>query len=124
MPIGNVFRTLLLGLNLSEAGCKDGSPIPAGSLAGFGGPLLTLAIQSVAFLLLIVWLEGGMPRPCLGRTKAVPPRVGDVELTTMRPPADRADGVVGEATRAESAPSDLLRALHVSKTFGSNKGGR
>ncbi|KAM4057232.1 ABC transporter [Hirsutella rhossiliensis] len=101
MPIGNVFRTLLLGLNLMEAGCKDGRRVPVGSLHGFGGPLLYLSIQA----------------------NAIPQRDEDMELNTMHSSAGGQvkDSVTGEVTRAENAGSDLLRALHVSKSFGSNK---
>lgn len=122
MPIGNVFRTLLLGMNLMDAGCRDGMPEPVASLNGFGGPLLYLFIQVIALLLLLIWLEGGMPRMFSARA---PPQRGEeaFELNTMHPSAggQKKDGVTVETTRAEKATEDLVQALHVSKSFGSNR---
>ncbi|KJZ74970.1 hypothetical protein HIM_05701 [Hirsutella minnesotensis 3608] len=122
MPIGNVFRTLLLGLNLMGAGCKDGQPVPAGSLNGFGGPLLYLSLEIVVLLLVLIWLEGGMPRMVCAKARPIPRQNEDVELHVMQSTDKQGkEGVAGEVTRTETACSDLYRALHVSKAFGSNR---
>ncbi|TWU74014.1 hypothetical protein ED733_000613 [Metarhizium rileyi] len=124
LPIGNIFRTLLVGLNLMEAGCKDGKPVSAGAINGFGGPLLYLVLQIIALLLIITWLEGGFPAIRLGR-QSRGPRHGfsDVELANMSLTEARQgnDAVSMEASRAAGTETDLLRVLGASKYFGTNK---
>lgn len=120
LPIGNIFRTILIGFNMMEAGCQGGKPLLLTSINGFGGPILYLLIQVLA--LLIIWLEGNMLRLHLGKPNAIKQRHADVELSDMGLCNGQArHGVTGEVGRAERADSDLLRALHISKTFGTNR---
>ncbi|PHH90481.1 hypothetical protein CDD83_3548 [Cordyceps sp. RAO-2017] len=122
-PIGNLFRTLLIGFNMMEAGCKGGQPPPLGSMHGFGGPIFYLFLQICALLLLIIWLEGGLPKLHLfGKGKPGPCNAQDFEMNSFSQGAGQARSMVAiEAARAEKAGSDLLRVLHVSKTFGTNR---
>ncbi|KAH0602121.1 hypothetical protein MHUMG1_01000 [Metarhizium humberi] len=125
LPIGNIFRTLLVGLNLKEAGCKDGRPVEVGTIYSFGGPLLYLFLQIFALLIIITWLEGGFPSLGSWRYSRVsnPHRFSDVELADISAYEAQlgSDPVSEEASRAERTETDLLRVLHASKHFGSNK---
>lgn len=112
LPIGNVFRAMLIGLNVLEIGCKDGAPTPPASIYAFGGPILYLCLQVVVLLVVIVWIEGDV---ALFRRCSRPARTVDTEKTPSASPE-----VQAETSRAETTDSDLLRVLHVTKTFGPN----
>ena len=114
LPIGNVFRALLIGLNVLEVGCKNGEPTPPASIYAYGGPILYLVLQVIALLLIIVWIEGDI---ALFRRKGHTA----VAIDTEKDSTTISDEVKGEGIRVENAETDLLRALHLSKSFGSNK---
>jgi len=116
LPAGNVFRALLLGMNVMQVGCRDGRPISPGSIYAYGGPILYLVLQAVALLLLVIWVEGDI---ALCRRKGAPTaRSNDAEKPAA---AARSDQAESEASRVENTETDLLRVLHVSKSFGHNK---
>ncbi|UNI24988.1 hypothetical protein JDV02_010699 [Purpureocillium takamizusanense] len=127
LPIGNVFRSLLVGLNLMDAGCSRGNPVATSSLYGFAGPLLYLMIQVAALLLLVTVVEMGRSRSSLRWLikKSAPQvqRPTDIELAFMplSSPIILEDAVQEEKERAESSDQDSLRVLHVSKSFGTNR---
>ncbi|RDA93803.1 hypothetical protein CP533_6382 [Ophiocordyceps camponoti-saundersi (nom. inval.)] len=122
LPIGNVIRALVVSLNLMDQGCKNGKAVAGGSLDGLGGPLLYLALQTVSLLLLLIWLEAGMPRPYLTKARTGSRQDADVELSALRSPSVLSrDGVREEVARAERSESDPLRVLHINKAFGTNK---
>lgn len=110
---------------MKEAGCKDGRPVEVGTIYSFGGPLLYLFLQIFALLLIITWLEGGFPSLGSWRYSRVsnPHRFSDVELADISAYEAQlgSDPVSEEASRAERTETDLLRVLHASKHFGSNK---
>ncbi|KAL6357950.1 hypothetical protein LRP88_08129 [Fusarium phalaenopsidis] len=116
LPIGNVFRAMLIGLNVLEVGCKDGEPTPPASIYGYGGPILYLVLQIIVLLLVIIWIEGDIAlfRRKGGRSTSPFDAEKDARSAVS-------DEVKAEALRVEDSDSDLLRALHLSKTFGSNK---
>lgn len=68
----------------------------------------------IVLLLLIIWLEGDLA--FFRRTTPSSIRVVDGEKATGM----RSDEVKGEAARVEETESDLLRAIRVDKSFGSN----
>lgn len=114
LPIGNMFRALLLGLNVLQVGCKDGQNTLPGSIYAYGGPILYLVVQVAVLLLVIVWIEGDL---ALFRRKGKMTRRQDSEKDATA----LSEEVEAERVRVENSESDLLRALHVSKSFGSNK---
>jgi ATP-binding cassette, subfamily A (ABC1), member 3 len=110
-PIGNVFRALLLGLNIFVVTCQGTELIPyPGSIYAYGGPILYLCIQICFLWFLLLWLDRGS-FPTLARnyvlqdSEKMPSAGAEVEQETLR---------VG------GAESDLLRVLHVSKSYGDN----
>ncbi|KAF4469052.1 ABC transporter [Fusarium albosuccineum] len=116
LPIGNVFRAMLIGLNVLEVGCKDGEPTPPASIYGYGGPILYLVLQIIVLLLIIIWIEEDIAlfRRKGGRTTSL----ADAEKDGRGAASDE---VKAEALRVEDAESDLLRTLHLTKSFGSNR---
>lgn len=114
LPIGNVFRALLLGLNVLQVGCKDGKHIPPGSIYAYGAPILYLVIQIAVLLLIIVWIEGDI---ALFRRKGRIPQTHHPEKGI----AMKTGEVEAERARVENTETDLLRALHLDKSFGSNQ---
>lgn len=116
LPIGNVFRAMLIGLNVLEVGCKDGEPTPPASIYGYGGPILYLVLQVIVLLLIIIWIEGDI---ALFRRRGG--RSASHSDTEKHARSAASDEVKAEALRVEDSDSDLLRALHLSKTFGSNR---
>jgi ABC-type multidrug transport system fused ATPase/permease subunit len=116
LPIGNVFRAMLIGLNVLEVGCKDGEPTPPASIYGYGGPILYLVLQIIVLLLVIIWIEGDIALFRRKGSRSTSPFDAEKDARSAV-----SDEVKAEALRAEDSDSDLLRALHLSKTFGSNK---
>ncbi|KAM5356058.1 hypothetical protein ACJ41O_002704 [Fusarium nematophilum] len=116
LPIGNVFRAMLIGLNVLEVGCKDGEPTSPASIYGYGGPILYLALQVMVLLLIIIWIEGDI---ALFRSKGG--RAASPIDTEKGAHGTTSEEVKAEESRVEDAESDLLRALHLSKSFKSNK---
>jgi ABC-type multidrug transport system fused ATPase/permease subunit len=119
IPIGNVFRALLLGGNVRQVGCRDGMPTPPMSIYAYGGPILYLAIQVVALLLIIIWIEGDLAffRRKGFKAAASASTWKDSEKTGS---SARNMDVEEERQRVEEADDDLLRVLSVDKSFGSN----
>ncbi|RDA94986.1 hypothetical protein CP533_0160 [Ophiocordyceps camponoti-saundersi (nom. inval.)] len=113
LPIGNVFRALMLGLNVLQVGCSNGQPSSPGSIKAFGGPILYLIIQAAVLLLVMIWLEGDL---ALFRRR--PRSVGEKETTVTEDDKRPSQQVEVETERVEKSESDLMRALHVSKRFG------
>ncbi|RDA88905.1 hypothetical protein CP532_5458 [Ophiocordyceps camponoti-leonardi (nom. inval.)] len=118
LPIGNVFRALMLGLNVLRVGCSDGQPTSPGSINGFGGPILYLVIQAAVLLLVMIWIEGDL---ALFRRR---PRGGSSSSSNEKETPEIDDkkrpsrAVEVETERVDKSESDLMRALHVSKRFG------
>jgi ABC-type multidrug transport system fused ATPase/permease subunit len=111
-PIGNVFRALIIGLNVFIVTCQNNELIPyPGSIYAYGEPILYLCIQIISLWFLLLWLDRGsfatLPRRPLARDaeKQAAPSNPDVENETLR---------------VATSDPDLLRVLHVSKTFGTN----
>lgn len=120
MPIGNVFRSLLVGFNVQQVGCKDGVPTPPGSIYAHGGPILYLVLQVAALLLLIIWIEGDL----LFFRRKNPTRDSrasdSIPMVNLEKGASLSEEVEAEQARTERAEGDLLRILGVDKSFGSN----
>ena len=113
LPIGNVFRALLLVLNLVQVRCKNGQVTPIGSIYAFGAPILYLVLQVIALLAIIVWIEGDKALFRRGRAamQNQDPEAAVGELNA---------NVGNEGIHVDEENSDFLRAVQVSKSFKSN----
>ena len=113
LPIGNVVRAMLVGLNVYIVNCRDGQLLthPA-SIYAYGGPILYLCIQICFFFWLILWLEGNHTFWKLRREE----REGNAELEMRHVIQEVKD----ENRRVQTSESDLLRLLRLTKTFGTN----
>lgn len=113
LPIGNVFRAAMLGLNVLQVGCRDGVHTPPTSIYAYGSPILYLVIQVVVLLFLIIWIEGDLS---LFRRNGLPVVKHDDEKAG----AVRTIEVQAEKDRVEKSEDDFLRILSLDKSFGSN----
>ncbi|ERF69960.1 hypothetical protein EPUS_08771 [Endocarpon pusillum Z07020] len=112
-PSGNLLRVLLLSLNQSQLLCRDQSLVGyPGDITVYGGPILYLTLQSMAFFTFLVWYDSGYKPELLTRAKIY---VSDEEREAER----RDEEVFTEVERTENS-SDGLRVLHLTKAFGSN----
>ncbi|EGX95335.1 ABC transporter, putative [Cordyceps militaris CM01] len=114
-PIGNVFRVMLIGLNVANQGCTAAyGNKPSSAFDGYAGPIFYLFLQIVALAAFCIWLEGG-----LSLLRREIPASSDMDIE-MREPCMPGSGVAAEVLRAERDKDDMLRALHVTKRFRSN----
>jgi ATP-binding cassette, subfamily A (ABC1), member 3 len=115
-------RAALISVNLFSLLCDGNAPVSAssmGTITKFGGPILYLFVYGLVLLAILVWVDSGSIFPCrlatLRRQQIISHPEGtqglDVELNK---------DVTAEA-RSVSASDDLLRVLHVTKSFGANK---
>ncbi|OAA55687.1 ABC transporter-like protein [Cordyceps fumosorosea ARSEF 2679] len=120
-PIGNIFRVMLIGLNVANQGCTaDFTPKPSSAMTGYSGPIFYLLLQIIALAAVAIWLDGGLslsPASLIRPRKT--PSSSDMDIE-MREPSMPGSGVAAEILRAERDTADMLRALHVTKTFKSN----
>lgn len=108
-------RAALVSINLFSLLCTNGVVTQAslGGILKFGGPILYLFVECFVFFGILVYHDSG----------SVLPRW----LQFMRPPTREADSgnqgrpiekdVIEETQAVETSDTDLLRVLHVSKTF-------
>ncbi|KAK0657522.1 hypothetical protein B0T16DRAFT_386041 [Cercophora newfieldiana] len=114
-PIGNVFRAIGFGFNYARMACRDQGVMASPSdWWGYGFPITYLVIQVFIFAALLVWLDQdlsfAMFRP---RRRTDPSSESEVSSAS-----DNATGVEKELARVQiSSDKDLLRMVHVSKTF-------
>jgi ABC-type multidrug transport system ATPase subunit len=132
-PITSVIRSLFVALNLFSTSC-DGHQLSSnpGSLVHYGGPILYLIVQTILLFLLLVWADGGSAGTSFWRifkrTAAAPssPAALDSERAAISD-----EEVANEVVRVKSsatdpaaatttAPTDGLRVINLTKTFGSN----
>lgn len=124
LPVGNVFRALLIGLNVLEAGCRNNQPTMPGSIYGYGGPILYLVLQIMILFGILIWIEQGHVDlfGCCRRRR-------HKNHKSNKPESEEKEEDIGlsseevkrEQVRVESTETDLLRALHLTKSFGTNK---
>jgi ABC-type siderophore export system fused ATPase/permease subunit len=106
-------RTMLIGLNVDIVGCRNDSHISyGGSIYAYGGPILYLCIQVCFYLWLLLWLEGVHVFPAY--------LLNFRRKNTKHAHFHTSEEVEDEKTRVEKVESDLLRVLHVTKSFGMN----
>lgn len=115
LPIGNVFRALLLGFNAAKTRCRDGAFMPESSFYAFGGPIFYLILQVAVALLFLIWIEGDI---AFSRKKSAVVAPSDQEKSLGGNSGE--DDVEIERLRVEATDADQLRVLHMTKTFGDN----
>lgn len=104
---------MLVGLNVDVVGCRNDSHISyGGSIYAYGGPILYLCIQVCFYLWLLLWIEGVHVLPAYLRNFR--------RKNTKRAHFQTSEEVEDEKARVEQVESDLLRILHVTKSFGLN----
>jgi ATP-binding cassette, subfamily A (ABC1), member 3 len=104
---------MFIGLNVYIVNCRDGQLVPyPGSIYTYGGPIFYLCIQICFLFWLLLWLESSRsvfnPRQKKGRDDA------EHEMHNIIHEID------DEKNRVETSESDLLRVLHLTKSFGSS----
>jgi ATPase subunit of ABC transporter with duplicated ATPase domains len=90
-----------------------------GKIKTFGGPILYLFVYGFVLLAILVWVDSGsiFPRKLsVSRRQQILSQPEGAEA----PHEESRKDVAAEA-RAVSASNDLLRVLHVTKSFGTNK---
>jgi ATP-binding cassette subfamily A (ABC1) protein 3 len=111
-PIGNLFQALVIGLNVFLAACRnDELPQYPGSIFAYGGPILYLCIQVICLFTALLYLDKGILPT---RPHNIVIRDGEEALRPARPDVDQ------ETRRVEGTESDLLRIVHLSKSFDAN----
>lgn len=113
-PLGNVFRALIVGFNVAGQGCHGGLARSPGSFSSITGPAITSFLQVMLFTILVIWLEGGFN---LLRTTRREAKADDFEMH-MR--CSGTTDVEAETVRVERSREDLLKSMHVTKSFDSN----
>ncbi|EGY16136.1 ATP-binding cassette sub-family A member 9 [Verticillium dahliae VdLs.17] len=109
-PIMNLYRALVVGLNVWLVTCRDFKLIAnPGSFNAYGGPLALLIVQVLYLFPLLLWLDGrntfSMP---WGKKKLV-----DSEESVSGAPQD----IEMKSMRVASSEKNLLSVEHVSKSF-------
>jgi ATP-binding cassette, subfamily A (ABC1), member 3 len=114
-PSGNLLRALLLTLNQSQLLCRNQDFVSyPGELTVYGGPILYLVLQILAFYVFLVFYDSGW-RPRIPMLQ----RLGLTQLDSEKAVDNPTNEVVAEARRAEKC-KDELRVLHLTKRFGPN----
>lgn len=114
-PIQNLLTGMSMGLNSYIIRCRGIKMItnPA-SIYAFGGPIMLLVLQIIGLSCLLLWIEGSS-FSWLSRKPKVVARDNEKPAPSGRPDVD------AETARVESSETDLLRMLHVTKQFGTNR---
>jgi ABC-type Na+ transport system ATPase subunit NatA len=90
-----------------------------GTIITFGGPILYLFVYGFVLLAILVWVHSGSIFPRRLEASRWRPFLSQPE-EAQAPQGESRQDVVAEA-RSVSISDDLLRVLHVTKSFGNNK---
>ncbi|KAK3295138.1 uncharacterized protein B0H64DRAFT_323738 [Chaetomium fimeti] len=125
-PINSVIRALFVTLNLFSTAC-DGHQLSSnpGSMVQYGGPILYLFVQIAILFLVLVWADGGNAGFSLWRMfkRSAPPSQSTAEERAAISDEEVANELVrvkSNATTGATSPTDGLRVVNLTKTFGSN----
>ncbi|KXJ96082.1 hypothetical protein Micbo1qcDRAFT_217882 [Microdochium bolleyi] len=124
-PVMNLFRAFAVGLNTYTIRCRGNVEITnPSSIHAYGGPIMLLIIQIVAYGCFLLWVEGSTFAWLASMRKSAVHAISvhaankDDEKEAGKRQSGRPD-VDAETRRVETSESDLLRLLHVTKQFGS-----
>lgn len=110
-----------MSADLFELLCgSDGAPPTVssmGKISRFGGPILYLVLYAAVLFMILVFVDLGKLNPVNKGFLAIKAAIaGRTDKDTSLPPPD----VIAEAQAVESS-DDLLRVVHVSKSFDHSK---
>ena len=110
-PMGSLTRALFTSLNVFSILCR-GHTIASypGQITLYGGPILYLILQSAFLFLFLLWHDSAS---LLDRLRRKTHKSPDTESSTPLDPS-----IVQEIHRVTTNTTDGLRALHLTKTFG------
>jgi ABC-type multidrug transport system ATPase subunit len=125
-PITSVVRALFVALNLFSTAC-DGHQLSSnpGSMVQYGGPIVYLIAQTIFLFLVLVWADGGNAGFSFWRmfqrsSPASPTTAEERAAISDEEVANELVRVKSSATNPGSTPTDGLRVINLTKTFGSN----
>lgn len=108
-------RAGFVSVNLFSLLCDGSNPVTAaslGALTRYGGPILYLFVYGFILLALLVWADSGTRVPRQLRPRSVSSTSGTAE-------SSRED--VREAAEKVAVSNDLLRVVHISKSFSGSQ---
>lgn len=109
-PIGNVTRALFVAVNSFNINCRDKRLISyPGEIVLYGGPILYLILQTLYLFGVLLWWDSGPGS--MGFRKGY-------KATDEEERQSQEKEISDELTRVNSS-SNGLRALHLTKAFGS-----
>jgi len=112
-------RAALVSVNLFSLLCDGSSPVTTssmGTITTFGGPILYLFIYGLILLAILVWVDSGSIFP----RRLSASRQQQQILSHDQACGESKKDVATEA-KSVSVSNDLLRVLHITKSFGGNK---
>jgi len=91
-----------------------------GTITTFGGPILYLFIYGLILLAILVWVDSGSIFP---RRLSAPRQQQQIlsDLQNGQAPCSETKKDVAAEVKSVSVSNDLLRVLHITKSFGGNK---
>ncbi|KAG6996217.1 ATP-binding cassette sub-family A member 3 [Fusarium oxysporum f. sp. conglutinans] len=116
LPVANLFRAMVVGLNVWAAGCRDDEIISyPGAIHAYGGPILLLCLQVMYLFTALLWLEGQnwSLRRLLGKSLMTSNRV-------KGPDASNGQNIEMGYMTSQQMSDDLAKIDHIYKTFGSH----
>ncbi|KAI9825711.1 MAG: hypothetical protein M1826_006895 [Phylliscum demangeonii] len=112
-PSGNLARAMLIAVNSFSIDCQDKKFISnAGGLVVYGGPILYLILQTLLLFGVLLWWDSRLTTGMFRRTRH--PNSDEEEKEGAQEME-----IVDELRKVHST-SNGLRALHLTKAFGSN----
>lgn len=112
-PMANLTRALYVSLNVFNLICRDRSVASyPGEMTLYGGPILYLILQSVCLFGILLWWDSGLQISPLRRKVYKTPDGEEADALE--------DEITAEVKRVNASSDDGLRALHLTKAFGSN----
>ncbi|KAF4414776.1 ATP-binding cassette sub-family A member 9 [Fusarium acutatum] len=115
-PVSNLFRAMVVGLNVWAAGCRGEETISyPGSIHAYGGSILLLCVQVIYLFAVLLWLEGQS-----WSLRSVWARYVTTSAQIRRGDAGNGDNIEMGHITSEQVSENVAKIVHIYKTFGSN----